>query len=135
MFGFDPRLTVYERYGLWRDWNGLVGVGLNGLKQAFYGDQANRLLLLRYETVVKDPGYAMGRVYDFLDIEPFAHDYANLAQSSDSTDFMLGTPGLHTVRNVLQYDERRTVLPKDIWMRAAADTFWEGENPRKVLIV
>jgi sulfotransferase len=135
MFGFDPRLTVYERFNLWRDWNGLVGTALHALKQGFYGDYAARLMLVRYETMVKEPQEVMRQVYQFLELPYYEHDFNKLNHSAPATDDRLGTPGLHDVRPVLSYTPRASVLPPDLWKRAEVDTFWEGANPRGVLIV
>lgn len=135
MFGFDPRTTVYERFDRWRSADGLVGVGLNGLKQAFYGDECQRLMLLRYETMVADPKTTMRLVYGFLGLPEYNHDFSNLSSSAPATDEWLGTPGLHTVRPVLELEKRDTILPPDLWRRAIPDTFWEKDNPRGVLVV
>jgi sulfotransferase len=135
MFGFDPKLTVYERYNCWRDGEGLVGTALHALKQAFYSDHSYRLMLVRYETMLKEPQEVMRQVYQFLELPYYEHDFKNLAHSAKPTDDRLGTPGLHDVRPVLGYTPRASVLPPDLWKRAEADTFWERDNPRNVLIV
>jgi hypothetical protein len=44
----------------------------------------------------------MKRVYDYLEIEPFTHDFSNIPQTAKEDDEVYGFSGLHTIRPVLR---------------------------------
>jgi sulfotransferase len=137
IFDFDPGGTVYSRADLLTSRNGLVGFAYNALKQAMHSEQSDRLLVLTYETLTREPAHAMRAVYDFTGIPPFAHDFENITFDATAFDARLGTPGLHRVRRVARAVERETILPPDLWSRYENDSFWRDKafNQRGVRIV
>ena len=75
----------------------MVG-GYDALKQACYGAQRDRLLLVKYETLTTDPAKAMHAIYDFIGQPYFEHDFNHVDYDVTEFDERAGTPGLHTVR-------------------------------------
>lgn len=132
IFAFDPAGTVYDRFEHVARGNGLVGFAYNALRQACFGPHADKLILLTYETLVTDPEAAMRQVYEALDMRPFAHDFGNIAFDVDVAAFdgYLGTPGLHSVGSSVSPRERKSVLPPDLFARAAGDAFWRDPARR-----
>ncbi len=98
LFGYDPEDSVSMHADLLTAPRGVVGYALDGLRQAFYGDHADRLLLLRYDTLAQRPAQAMEQVYAFLQLPAFAHDYAGVQAEAERFDAALQMPGLHRVR-------------------------------------
>lgn len=137
IFNFEPGGTVYSRIDGLAGANGLVGFAWNAVKEAYYGEEADRLLLLTYETLTREPGKAMAAVYAFLGEAPFAHDFENVAYAEDEFDARLGTPGLHRVAAKVRHVERQTLLPPDLFRRFEADSFWTDPslNRRSVPVV
>ena len=137
IYNFDPAGTVYSRFETIRSGTGLVGFAWNGTREAFYGDNADRLMLLTYETLVSDPVRAVRAVYDFIGEPHFEHDYDHLEFDSEDFDQRLGSPGLHRVRPKLEAPARSTILPPDIWALVEKDSFWmaPNANPRGVRVV
>lgn len=128
IFGFSPGGTVYTRANGVAGADGMVGFAYDALKQACYGAQADRLLLVQYETLVDKPAKAMQAIYAFLGEKPFAHDFEHVDYDVTEFDRRAGTPGLHTVRGRVHAEPRRTVLPPDLFQRFANDAFWR--NPK-----
>ena len=92
----------------------------------------------RYDTLVREPAYAMRMVYEFTGLPPFEHDFENVAFDADEFDARLGTPGLHTVRRrVGPVADRTTILPPDIWTRYEGASVWRDPafNTRGVHLV
>lgn len=137
IFDFDPTGTVYSRTEGLTSRTGMVGFALNALKEAMHSADSDRLLLLSYETLVREPAYAMQVVYEFIGLPPFAHDFANISLDAAAFDARLGTPGLHTVRPVVHPVERQTILPPDLWRRYQSDGIWRDPafNARGVRVV
>ncbi|GFZ90066.1 sulfotransferase family protein [Dyella caseinilytica] len=124
IFNFQPGGTVYSRAEGLANGEGMVGYAYNALKEAFYGEHAQHLMVLQYETLVRDPPKAMAAVYDFIGQPPFQHDFDNVHFDAEAFDARAGTPGLHAVGRKVAAQERTTVLPPDIFRRFENDAFW-----------
>ena len=137
IFDFDPSGTVYSRAEGLTSRNGMLGFALNALKQAMHSAESDRLLLLSYETLTREPAYAMQVVYDFIGLPPFAHDFANITLDAAEFDARLGTPGLHTIHKAVVSVERQTILPPDLWRRYERESVWSDPafNVRAVRLV
>jgi sulfotransferase len=137
IFDFDPAGTVYSRADGLSSRNGMVGFAYNALKQAMHSDEADRLLVLTYETLTSEPVYAMNCVYDFVGMPRFKHDFENVSFDATEFDARLGTPGLHKVQPIVHAVERRTLLPPDLWRRYEGEDFWRDPsfNKRGIRIV
>ena len=79
----------------------------------------------------------MRLLYDMLGEPPFAHDVDNVEYEADAFDLALGTPGLHQVRRRVEWVERETVLPPELFARFANDAFWRvaENNIRNVALI
>ena len=111
--------------------SGLVGFAWNAVREACFGDQSSRVMLLTYETLTSDPARAMAAIYDFIGEPGFVHDFNHVVyEDAREFDARLGTPGLHDVAPVVQHVERRTVLPPDLFARYEPDTFWR--DPKRI---
>jgi sulfotransferase len=137
LFGFDTGGTVFTRANRLAAGDGMVGFALDGLKEAFYGEESDRLLLVEYEALARAPRDTMAQVYAFLGEAPFTHDFDNLAYDAKDFDATLGTPGLHHVARKIAWTERPSVLPPELFARFANDAFWKapaaGRSKAKVL--
>jgi sulfotransferase len=137
IFDFDPTGTVYSRADGLTGRAGMVGYAYNALKQAMHSTEADRIMLLTYETLTRHPGRALQAVYEFTGLPPFTHDFENVAFDATAFDTRLGTPGLHAVRRVVGAVARETILPPDLWRRYEAENFWRDPafNKRGVRVV
>ena len=130
IFNYLSGGTVYSR---------VVGYAFNALKQAFFGEHSpKQLLLVQYETLVKDPAYALEQIYAFIGEPEFKHDFNNIKFDVAEFDQRAGTPGLHTIRPKVQENKRNTILPPDIFSRFEKDAFWRNQevvNKYKVTVV
>lgn len=137
MFGFEPNGTVYTRVNRLASVDGLVGFALDALREAFFGEEANRLILVEYQALTRAPHDTMGHLYDLLEETKFEHDFDNIDYHADDFDLALGARGLHSVRRRVEWIERQTVLPPALFDRFSGDMFWRdpGANPRGVPII
>lgn len=137
IFNFDAGGTVYSRAEAIGGGEGMAGFALNALKEAFYGEQAASLMLLRYETLTQRPAEALAAIYDFIGEPPFQHDFDNIAFDAEEFDARMGTPGLHHVGKRVRAEVRETLLPPDLFRRYATDNFWNDAalNLRNVPVI
>jgi sulfotransferase len=132
IFNFDPGGTVYSRAEGLASNAGMVGFALHALREAVFGEQANRLLLVRYETLAADPLGALAKIYEFIGEPPYPHDPANIEPCPGVAEFdaRLGAPGLHGVGPAVRQNPRRSILPIDLFNRYEPFSFWQnGEMP------
>jgi sulfotransferase len=124
MFGFEPGGTVYTRVNRLSSGDGLVGYALDALREAFFGEDAGKLILVEYEVLSRAPADTMRHLYRMLNEPHFEHDFENVDYQADDFDLALGARGLHTVRRRVEWLERRTILPPALFDRFANDMFW-----------
>ncbi|OBK39901.1 sulfotransferase [Mycobacterium sp. 1245111.1] len=128
IFNYSAGGTVYTRANGVVGPEGMVGAPYDALKQACYGAQKDRLLLVQYETLTSDPAKTMHAIYSFIGEPAFEHDFDNVDYDVTEFDRRAGTPGLHTVRHTVKADARPTVLPPDLFNRFVNDAFWRDPH-------
>ena len=125
LFGPQNQGTVYSRAEALMQHEALVGRAYTGLKEAFYGEQAQSLLIVEYELLAKAPEKVLPLIYDFLGEEWYpGHDFNHVEYDAPDFDEALGVAGLHKVRPKVELQSRRTLLPPDLFKRFAGMEFW-----------
>jgi sulfotransferase len=124
IFNFEPGGTVYSRCEAMTGPGGMVGYAYNATREAFYGEQADRLILVTYESLARRPAQTMQAIYEFIGEPPFEHDFHHVEYDADEFDSRLGTPNLHRVASKVSYTERPTILPPDLFDRYKGNAFW-----------
>ncbi len=124
IFNYSAGGTVYTRANAIVAPDGMVGGPYDALKQACYGAQRDRLLLVKYETLTTDPAKTMHAIYDFIGQPYFDHDFNHVDYDVTEFDERAGTPGLHTVRGTVKAEPRETLLPPELFRRFSRDAFW-----------
>ena len=124
IFGFNPGGTVYTRANGVVGQDGMVGAAYDMLKQACFGAQRDRLLVVQYETLTAEPARTMRAIYDFIGEPMFEHSFDHIDYDVTDFDERAGTPGLHTVHSEIRAQPRETILPPDLFNRFVNDAFW-----------
>ena len=125
LFNFQAMPTVYSRVdALMNPNSGLVGQAWRGLREAWFGPNASRLIIVRYDSLVRAPKETMARIYSELGEQSFAHDFDNVIYDEGGYDEVLGTPGLHRVRKKVEFLERESMLPPEILAKMGNLSFW-----------
>lgn len=139
IFSFDPSGTVYSRADGLSKPDGMLGFAYAALREAVYGPHAERLLLVRYETLTANPLAVLAAIYACVGEELFAHDPEHIEPCYDVIEFdtRLGTPGLHEVGGAVRAIPRPTALPPDLFERYQGDAFWNeaARLPKTVSII
>ncbi|BBX62865.1 hypothetical protein MSAS_20390 [Mycobacterium saskatchewanense] len=130
IFNYSAGGTVYSRAQQVVASDGMVGGPYDALKQACYGAQRDRLLVLQYETLTTDPAKSMQAIYRFIGQPVFEHDFVHVDYDVTEFDERAGTPGLHTVRATVEAQPRETLLPPDLFNRFVRDAFWR--DPERI---
>jgi sulfotransferase len=127
LYGSDAeRNTVYSRLDTLAQYNRLVGFAWSALKEAYYGAQADALLVVEYELLAQAPERVLRLIYEFLGEPWFEHDFCDVSYDAPAFDAALGVSGLHRVRPRVAVEPRRSVLPPDLFEKYAQLSFWRS---------
>lgn len=118
------RNTVYSRCETLAQRNRLVGFAWAALKEAYYGEHADSLLIVDYDLLTQAPERVLRLVYDFIGESWFEHDFEHLVYDAPEFDQALGVAGLHKVKPKVALQSRRTILPPDLFKQYADLSFW-----------
>lgn len=138
VFNFQPGPTVYARTGMLMDFEkGLIGLALSSLREAWFSEEAGRLIAIDYDHLASEPEPVLRRLYQELGEPWFDHDFNNVAHDEPDYDLQLGMPGLHKVREKVSLERRQLSIPPDVFSKHSNLSFWRNPelNPRKVLII
>ena len=130
IFNYSAGGTVYTRANDVAGAGGMVGAPYDALKQACFGAQKDRLLLVQYETLTTDPAKTMHAIYAFIGEPAFEHDFDHIDYDVTEFDERAGTPGLHTVGHTVKSEARASLLPPDLYKRFVNDAFWR--DPKNI---
>ena len=123
----EERATVYSRTEALAHRDRVVGFAWSALKEAYYGELSDMLLLVDYDILAQHPESCLRLIYGFIDEPWFAHDLDNVEYDEPEFDRNLGAPGLHKVRRKVEWQPRPTVLPPDLFERFDKLAFWRDE--------
>ena len=127
IFNYDSGGTVYSRVEGLASAAGMFGFSFNALREAVYGQDSDRLILVRYESLTSNPLGTLAAIYGFIGKDLHPHDPKNIEPCYDMIEFdqRLGTPGLHDVGRSVGARERKPILPPDLIARHEREAFWE----------
>lgn len=138
MYSAETAATVYTRAASLSTSHGTVGLPWDATQEAFYGNHSDRLIVIDYEALARDPEHATNFIYEALGVPSFKHDFDNVTyEEGGEFDERIGTPGLHLITGKVQFVDRPTILPPDVFGRYSNRNFWKNpkSNPRKVRVL
>lgn len=110
------------------NFGGYVHGPLINVQQSMFCNEIDHLCFIEYDTLVKFPRDSMKAIYEFLGEPWFEHDFNNVEDSYDEFDEQTKISGLHSVRKKVEYKERRSILPGELWDRYSPFSFWLDDN-------
>lgn len=131
----NERNTVYSRVETLAQANRLVGYPWTALKEAFYGEHADSLLIVDYDLLAQAPDKVMPLIYQFIGEPEFKHDFSNISYDAPEFDAPLGMHGLHKVRTKVSFEKRASILPPDLFEKFAALSFWQDNSNSRCNVI
>lgn len=135
MFSPQSRQTVYSRCEALATISGPLGSSWTALKEAYYGDFSNKLLLVDYDILTQHPGKSLKLLYQFIDEPWFEHNFDNVEYVEDEFDLGLGVKGLHAVKGKVRFSPRRTILPPELFVKYEGMAFWKDTKGTEASII
>jgi sulfotransferase len=125
MFSPEENINVYNRCETLMNPARTLGFAYNAVKQAITGEHKSSIMLIEYTNLAKQPEMIMKSLYNFIGEEYYQHDFDNVEASYDEFDEDIQLPGLHKTRKKIEYIERETIIPPDIWQRVQGMEVWK----------
>jgi sulfotransferase len=107
------------------NFGGYVHGPLINVQQSMFSNEIGHICYVEYDTLVQNPRAVMQQIYQFLGEPWYEHDFDNVEDSYDEFDNQAKIAGLHTVRRKVEYQDRRSILPGELWDRYSPMSFWK----------
>ena len=125
MFPEGAGISVYSRAQYLTSDGAFIGFAYNGVKQALFGPNKENIMIVQYDQLAKNPKLVMKKVYDFIGEPWYEHDFDNVEAQYDEFDTDMNIKGLHHVRKKVEYKQRPTILPPDLFQHLEQLDFWK----------
>jgi sulfotransferase len=114
--------------------NGIIDKPLLSLASAFYPENKGIFHIVEYNDLVLKPEETMAKIYDFLEIPNYEHNFNKIEKAEQENDEALGLPkDLHEVRKSLsQSSTSLDVLSDYIRHKYSNMEFWRENSLMKV---
>jgi sulfotransferase len=126
MFPDGAGLSVYSRAQYLTSDGGFVGFAYNGIKQAMFGPNKENVMIVQYDQLAKNPKLVMKKVYEFIGEPWYEHNFDSVEASWDEFDTDMNIKGLHHVRQKVEFKNRPTILPPDLFNHLEQMDFWKN---------
>jgi sulfotransferase len=93
--------TTEKRIDIWAA-SQPVGLAIERLQQVFKEGNNEKMLFIKYEDLAKDPVPEMRRIYEYLELPYYSHDFNNIEQITQEDDAVYGIYGDHQIRKKLE---------------------------------
>lgn len=98
-FGLGDANTLPKRIDVWASSNNFTGNAIDSLNDAIRVGLADKVLFVKYENLCLYPEKTLKRVYDYLGVTEFKHNFDYVEQITQEDDKLHGIFGDHKIRN------------------------------------
>ena len=91
--------------------DGIVEQALWAQSQAFIRHDEKHLLMVEYDDLVNTPEETMRRIYDFLEVDYYHHDFNNVQNNHRESEDQWNLKDMHYVRNKVKKTSKK---PEDV---------------------
>jgi sulfotransferase len=95
-------VTVGQRIDMWSQGQP-VGLAIERLLNIFQLGNDIKMLFVKFEDLCLYPETEMNRIYEFLELPHFEHDFDNIEQITQEDDEVYGIFGDHKIKNKLEF--------------------------------
>ena len=128
--------VVHKRVDEWMMTTSTIGRALERILETMRLGHDDKILFVKYEDLCLNPELEMKRIYDYLGVAHFEHDFDNIEQITVEDDEVYGlTSDLHQIRKSLKLEQPdyKQVLGQDIcnWLHQNYTWYFEKFNYKK----
>jgi len=127
---------VHKRVDEWMSTTSTIGRAVERILETMRLGHDDKILFVKYEDLCLNPENEMKRIYNYLGVDFFEHDFENIEQITVEDDEIYGlSRDLHTIRKSLRLDQPdyKQVLGQDIcnWLYQNYTWYFEKFNYKK----
>ena len=103
-----------------------VGLALDRLAEIHQRGWHKKILFIRYEDLTAHPKQTMQKVYAYLSVPEYQHNFHDVAQVTQEDDHAYGIPGLHAIRPKVEplQNDYLSVLGPDVVRFVQSNFAW-----------
>ena len=107
---------------------GGIDNALYGIANALTPESREYFHFIEYEDLVSNPAAELDKLYNFLNLEPFKHDFSNIVNTVQENDEVYGLSGMHDVRSTISKRtlDREQLLSSYVLEKYKGLEFWRG---------
>jgi len=113
------------------NYGGYVHGPLINVQQSMFSNEIGHICYVEYDNLVRNPESVLRQIYTFLGETLYQHDFDNVEDTYDEFDQQAKIIGLHTVRKKVEYQDRRSILPGELWDKYSPMSFWKQNFDQK----
>ena len=129
----EHNTNVFSRCDEMMSKEGGIVMSVWALLHEGYAMNPDMIKLIEYEDLCKYPEKTMRSIYEFIDKPYYDHDFDNVEYSNENFDLSCNLKDLHTVKRKVEWIERRSILPQDVWEKYSSMEFWRQTNKKSTL--
>lgn len=106
---------------------GILGQSLNSLKDCIQNKTRNLIHLVEYKHLVSNPEGTLNKLYDFLEVDGFNHDFNNVENTHRERDLeTYGLTDMHEIRSEVRATapSPKSILPLKVLEGCQGMDFW-----------
>jgi sulfotransferase len=114
--------------------NGDIDKGLLSLASAFYPENKGMFHIVEYNDLVLNPEETMNKIYDFLELPHYEHNFSKIEKVETDNDEAIGLPkDLHDIRKSLSQSSTSLDVLSDYIKHKYSDMeFWRDNSTMKI---
>lgn len=122
------RSNVVSRAYYYAGPDGILGKAHRHIRDAVSAEYSDRLLFVDYNRFCNTPRAQTKRIYDFLGLDPYEHDYENIEQPILYDELVSQMPNAHKVQSELVKDTINPVayLGLELFEQYNREIFWDA---------
>ena len=111
---------------------GSIGLCYHALSEAYRKGNDKYLLLVDYDDLIKNPQQQLNRIYEFLEIPKFTHNFDSVKTKEDEDDSVYQLENMHTVRGKVEkiHRDNTKFLSKYILNKYKNMEFWKNRTQK-----
>ena len=111
---------------------GSIGLCYHALSEAYRKGNDEYLLLVDYDDLIKNPQQQLNRIYEFLEMPKFTHNFNSVRTKEDEDDSVYQLENMHTVRDKVEkiHRDNTKFLSKYILNKYKNMEFWKNRTQK-----
>jgi sulfotransferase len=103
-----------------------VGLALDRLIEVHQRGWAKKILFLRFEDLTAQPAATLQKVYQYLGVPDYTHNFDKVLQVTEEDDKIFGVPGLHEIRPKVEplQNDYLDILGRDVVRHLQQNYTW-----------